>query len=162
MSRLPLALTAALGLLATSAAHADSKLYYGSRTGMQVTIVKTSGINGPQAVIETKHTRADATAYCRDYAHDLTAKCIDDTMHLDLRNEVRGDCTTGRFTNLYGEEFQFLGKAKARKANVSANYVIKYLKDGTIADGSSASSYAEHMEIFRKLCPAKAPSERDE
>jgi hypothetical protein len=56
-------------LLLTSAtpAIASGTIYYGSRAGMQVSVISVEGLNTSRAIIRTKHTREDATAFCRDY-----------------------------------------------------------------------------------------------
>jgi len=36
-----------------------------------------SGLNTEHAVIKTKHTRANAIKFCREYAEDLSNKCIE-------------------------------------------------------------------------------------
>ena len=55
-----------IGLLPT-AAQAASKLYFGSRAGMEVTVVSSDGLDTERAVIRTKYTREDATRFCVQY-----------------------------------------------------------------------------------------------
>jgi hypothetical protein len=55
-----LSLSATLILLSASYAVAAGKIYYGSRTGMTVTIRSMTGLDTAQAVIQTEHTRDDA------------------------------------------------------------------------------------------------------
>lgn len=64
--RIPLISACALAV-SISAAAAAGKIYYGSRAGMQVTVVSMNDLDTANAVIRTKHTREDATAFCRDY-----------------------------------------------------------------------------------------------
>jgi TonB family protein len=136
---------------------AGGKLYYGSRAGMTVTVVSKSGINSDRAVIKTEHTKEDATGYCRDYVGKVTAKCIQDAMAIRIRDEITGNCRTGRFTSFFGEDHQYLGAMKSKNDETFAKYAIKTLATGQIADGSSASGYPTNMGIFRALCPLKAP-----
>jgi len=136
---------------------AAGKIYYGSRAGMTVTVVSMSGINGERATIRTKHTKDDAMAFCREYVGKVTAKCVQEELNTALNDEIVANCATGRFTNFYGEEHQFLGENKSKSDDVAAKYKIKNIATGKIADASSASGYPTNMGIFKALCPLKAP-----
>lgn len=57
---------AATLLIFTTSALAET-LAYGSRVGMEVTVVSKSDIGSAHAAITVKHTKANAVAYCRDY-----------------------------------------------------------------------------------------------
>ena len=84
-------------------------------------------------------------------------------MKLRLNDQVTANCVTGRFTDFNGNDYQFLGKATGKENEGRiAKYIIKYLADGQLADGSSASGYDVNVDIFRALCPAKAPDAREE
>jgi hypothetical protein len=146
-----------LSVFGPTTAFASGKLYYGSRAGMTVTVVSMSGINGDRAAIKTKHTKEDAMGFCRDYIGKVTAKCVQDELATHLNDEITGNCGTGRFTNFFGEDHQYLGEAKPKSADIFAKYMIKNIATGEIADGSSASGYPTNMGIFRALCPVKAP-----
>ncbi|WP_249779325.1 energy transducer TonB [Bradyrhizobium sediminis] len=140
-------------------AETESKLHYGSRAGMTVTVVSKSGINGDRAVIKTKHTKEDAIGFCREYVGKVTEKCIQDEMAIRLRDEITGNCLTGRFTNFAGEDHQYLGAMKPKNDDTFAKYVIRNLANGQIADGSMGSGYPTNMGIFKALCPQKAPQD---
>ena len=157
-----LALALAVLLLSSVAASAAGKIYYGSRAGMTVTVVAKSGIDGANAVIRTRHTREDAIGFCREYVGKVTEKCIRDELATTLSDEIKGNCTTGRFTNFFGEDHQFLGEIKPRQEDVMAKYAIRNLATGETADGSSASGYPTNMGILRELCPSRAPPGSDE
>src|ERR1700730_11710825 len=132
---------------------ASGKLNYGSRAGMTVTVVSMSGINGDRATIKTKHTKEDAAGFCRASIGKVTAKCIHDELATKLNDEITGNCATGRFTNFFGEDHQYLGEANPKSADIFAKYMIKNIATGEIADGSSASGYPSNMGVFRALCP---------
>ena len=71
------------------ASSADAKtLYYGSRAGMEVTVVKTSGIGSSHARILTRHTRQNAIGYCRDYVGKVTEDCISRELKTALHLEI--------------------------------------------------------------------------
>jgi hypothetical protein len=53
----------------------------------------------------------------------------------------------------------YLGRSRPPKEGDAsfAKYAIKNVATGEFADGSSASGYPVNMELFRALCPSKAP-----
>ena len=53
-------------LVSISQVSAAGKIYYGSRAGMQVTVVSMEGLDSSNAIIKTRHTREDATAFCSE------------------------------------------------------------------------------------------------
>ena len=55
-------------MLATSAE--ARTIYYGNKVGMELTIVKKSGIGSEHASILARHDRRKAGVYCREYGHD--------------------------------------------------------------------------------------------
>jgi hypothetical protein len=77
-----------------------------------------SGINVDRATIKTKHIKEDAAGFCRDYIGKVTAKCIQDELATKLNDEITGNCATGRFTNFFGEDQQYLGEAKPKSADI--------------------------------------------
>lgn len=137
-----------------------STIGYGSRAGMEVTIVSSAGLDTSQAIIYTNHTRDNATAFCRDYIGKVTEECIQDELKVSLKDTITADCTTGEFTNFRGERYQFLGlNPDPGSADASAaKYAIKDLIYGGILAHSGASGYLTNMAIFKALCPANAPT----
>lgn len=138
-------------------AFASGTINYGSRAGMEVSVVSMSGLDGPNASIRTKHTRENATTFCREYAGKVTKKCVDEELATRLNDEIHADCRTGRFVDFSGTEYQFMGPNK--EPDVMAKYAIKDISTGEIADGSSASGYSVSMGIYKALCPSKAPQD---
>ena len=49
---------------------------YGSRAGMQVSILGMAGRDTAHAVIRFAHTRDNAIAYCRDSLGNVTEQCV--------------------------------------------------------------------------------------
>jgi hypothetical protein len=143
-----------IALLFLTEAHATGSIAYGSRAGMEVTIVGVSGIGTSHAAILVKHTRENAKAFCVEYEQNQTDECVDRALReTRLNDQLEGNCVTGWFTSLYGEQLRFVGEAKHR-AEFDPEYVI--VRDGQRLDGSSASGYAYDLEQFEALCPARA------
>lgn len=143
----------------TSPASAAGKIYYGSRAGMQVSVVSMSGLDTARAVIRTKHTREDATAFCREYVGKVTAACVKQTLEeTQLNDEITADCSRGTFVNFRGYRYRFEGRN--RDPESTAKYRIVSVASGEVADGSSASGYDVALDIFKALCPNRAPQDR--
>ena len=137
-----------------SVGNAAGTLSYGSRVGMEVTVVGLSGIGTSRAVIRVNHTRENAKAFCTEYANDQSDDCVDKTLRETLlNNEIEGNCETGWFTSLYRERLQFIGEAGKRE-EFGPKYII--LRNGEVLDGSSASGYSYDLEQFEALCPNRA------
>ena len=143
-------------VLVGTTANAAGKIGYGSRAGMQVTVVSMSGLSTSNAIIRTQHTREDAIEFCREYVRDVTEQCIKDELSTRLNDVVVANCSTGVFSNFFGDRLQFRGRTP-RKTLLEAKYILINLGTNEIADGSSASGYAINLEIFRALCPKTAP-----
>ena len=147
-------LVAAVLLAGISAASAQAAgtVAYGSRAGMEVTVVRMEGIGSADAVIHVKHTPANARAFCVEYSNDRTRKCVETTLReTRLSDALRGNCKTGRFTTLYGASLQFKG-IKKKRDELDPKYVI--IGDEGPLDGSSASGYPTALAQFQALCPA--------
>lgn len=132
------------------ATEVGSKIFYGSRLGMQVTVTSLRGIGTSRAVIEVEHTREDATAFCREYVQKVTPKCIEDELAVDIGGEFSANCQSGEFETLTGDELIFKGVSKTEDM---ADYVIAVKDTGEVLDGSSASGYPVVLEQFLALCP---------
>ncbi len=144
---------AALLLALSAAANAAGTISYGSRVGMEVTVVSVSGIGTAHAVIRVKHTRENAKTFCVEYSQDQSEDCVNRELRIPLNDELVGNCETGWFTSLYGERLRFVGEAK-KHSEFGPKYII--LKDRQPLDGSSASGYGYNLEQFEALCPARA------
>jgi hypothetical protein len=136
-------------ILATSSADAKT-LDYGGRAGMEVTVVKTSGIGSSHARILTKHTRQNAIGYCRDYVGKVTEGCISKELQTSLHLEITANCKTGKFTTFYGANMLFQGRNRDAGAT---EYLITDTDDNVVLDGSGASGYDYTLEQFKALCP---------
>ena len=127
-----------------------SKINYGSRLGMQVTVTSVRGIGTSRAVIEVEHTREDATTFCREYVQKVTPKCIEDELATEIGGEFSGNCQSGEFETLTGDQLIFKGVSKTEDM---ADYEIAVKDTGELLDGSSASGYPVVLEQFLALCP---------
>ncbi|RUU02988.1 hypothetical protein EOD23_18880 [Mesorhizobium sp. USDA-HM6] len=133
------------------ASPADAKtLYYGGRAGMEVTIVKKSGIGTSHAKVLTKHTRQNAIGFCRDYVGKVTEDCIAKEMKAPLHLEITADCKSGKFTTFHGANMLFQGRGPAGSAT---DYLITDTDENVVLDGSGASGYDYTLEQFKALCP---------
>src|ERR1700760_3277594 len=80
-NRMRITALAVLGaIVLPTSALGSGKVYYGSRAGMQVSVVSMSGLDTDHAIIRTQHTREDATAFCREYIGKVTEGCIRDEL----------------------------------------------------------------------------------
>lgn len=139
-----------------SEADAAGKIPYGSRSGMQVTVVSMSGLDTSNAKIRTEHTNADAIEFCREYIGKVTDDCIKQELATRLNDEVFANCPRGEFTNFWGDKVRFEGRNRT-KGETEPKYVLRDLQSREVADGSSASNYWVNMEIFKALCPKTVP-----
>jgi len=137
-------------LILATAAQA-STIYYGNKVGMELTIVKKSGIGSTHASILAKHDRRKAGVYCREYGHDFSKECIDAEMKSPLHFEITANCKTGKFTTFYGANMLFQGRNKG--TDVTTEYLITSIDDNVVLDGSGASSYDVTLDQFKALCP---------
>ena len=153
---------AGASLLFYATAMADTKLGYGSRAGMEVTVVSEEDLDTERAVVRTKHTREDATRFCVEYVGKVTPQCINDELSVKLNDRVTGNCKTGEFFDFYGHKYRFEGIKRGPREDLPlAKYALRDLATNEVADGSSASGYPVNMGIFRALCPKTAPPETD-
>jgi hypothetical protein len=155
--RLAILLMLMLMLTLTGAAAASGTIGYGSRAGMEVTVISVEGLNTSRAVIRTKHTRDNAIAFCRDYVDKVTEQCIRQELSIPLNDFITANCVAGEFSDFQGNRYRFLGSNRNPGQSASAKYAIMDIATGKIADGSMASGYPTNMAIFRALCPARAP-----
>ncbi len=156
MNRHKIVCLTACFLAFASYARAAGTIYYGSRVGMVVTVIRMSGLDTAQAKIWTQHTRENAIAFCRDYVQKVDEECIQEELSVPLNDVIEGNCKTGEFEDFRGTRYRFLGENR-KKGDGEADYLLKDLDTGEIADGSSASGYSTNMAIFKALCPRTAP-----
>ena len=143
-----------VGIFLFGEAHAAGSIAYGSRVGMEVTVVGVSGIGTSHAVIRVKHTRENAKTFCTEYEQDQSEECVDRVLReTRLNDQLEGNCESGWFISLYGERLRFIGEAKHR-GEVDPKYII--LRDRRPLDGTSASGYGYDLSQFEALCPARA------
>ena len=128
---------------------------YGSRAGMEVSIVSVEGLDTEHVVIRTEHTRENAISFCRDYIQNVTEKCISQELAVPLKAEITANCKTGDFSDFRGESFRFLSANHDPSTNYMAELAIMHVVTGEIADGTSASGYPVNRDIFHALCPTR-------
>jgi len=131
------AISALLALvLAGSPAAASGTIGYGSRAGMEVTVTNIEGLDTSRAIIRTKHTRENAISFCRDYVQSVTEKCIQQEFSVPLNDLITANCSTGEFTDFYGNHYRFLGPNRKATNSSMAKYAIMNLMTNKIADGT--------------------------
>jgi hypothetical protein len=145
-------------LLATTSMAAAETIYYGSRAGMVVTVVKKSNIGSTHAKITVKHTRDNAIQFCREYVQKVTEKCIKDNLAegRGLMPEISANCRTGKFTTFYGQGYVFRGpNPDYDPTGISTEYLLFQVGEQEPLDGSMASGYPVELEQFKALCPKR-------
>jgi hypothetical protein len=135
-------------------------VYYGMRAGMYDAIEARSGIDTDHARIVTKKSRDAAIILCRGYNHDFTAECIAQTLSLAPTPLLTANCPAGTFTNPLAlgdcdhcqppQDLKFLGKSP--HSDQGPDLLIQ-TRDGSLLDGSWASTYSFASDTFRLLCP---------
>ncbi|WP_319798563.1 lysozyme inhibitor LprI family protein [Nitrobacter sp.] len=147
---------AMLLLGASTSANAET-LYYGSRAGMEVTVVSKSDLGSVHAKIVTKHTRENAATFCRDYVGKVTAECIDEQLKVALEPTIQANCETGKFTVLTGEGYRFAGANPHfdPTSSSSPEYLILPLNEKEPLEDYSATGYRAALEQFKALCPTE-------
>lgn len=148
--RKSIALSAGLLIVLNGTAFSET-IGYGSRAGMEVTVLSKTGIGTEAAIIQTKHTKENAISFCREYVEKITDRCIEEELSVRLKPNISANCQTGAFTDFFGAKFKFIGK------NSGGDPEFAILdKSGQKLDGSSASGYPTNLEIYKALCPIRA------
>jgi len=125
-------------------AQEDHLIYYGSRTGMHVTIISKSGISSSNAVIMIEHTPNDAKAYCVGYEQDFSAACVHRTMaDVKIRDRVKGNCEDNTWTDVYGQAYLLEGNVSSSDCASSDN--LEHQR--CFPFGGSGSSLIEFMRF---------------
>ncbi len=153
----PLLAALVLAAAVPAGAQPDNRLHYGSRPVNVLTIVSRNGIGTADATIMIRHTPEDAKYFCVSYAQDRSPECVARLLEsVKVRDRVTGDCVAKTWTDMYGKQYAFLGRATDAD-QVFVPYKIKRLEDGELLASAQASGYYVEIEIFQKLCPGLAP-----
>lgn len=134
-----------------------TRIFYGSRAGMTVTVTAASGIDTTGAVIEATMTKDDATSFCAEYIGEVTDECIARQLDNNLAPSISGNCETGVFQSFHGRWYQFMGVMNAAYGESMGKYAVIDLATREVANGSSASGYDTHLGLFEALCPTISP-----
>jgi hypothetical protein len=148
-----------LGLIQVSTAFASGTIGYGSRQGMEVSVISMEGVDTSHAIIHTRHTRENAIAFCDAFADVRPDKdaCIREELATPLNDVISANCTTGEFTDFYGNHYRFLGLNRREGDPARPKYAVLNLSNREIADGTTSSGYPTNILIFGALCPSQAP-----
>jgi hypothetical protein len=127
-------------------------LSYGSRIGQYVTITAKHGIDTSKAVIEIRHTRENAKAFCVEYSLDYSEACVDDIYKsLSFPPTVHADCNTMEFYTPRGARYVFAGRSVGKKPE----YPFRIISWDTDKEPELFNEYFIAEETFSVLCPAK-------
>src|SRR5258708_15197875 len=150
-------------LIAAPPQSVHSRMDYGSRAGMQVSILDMKGRDTAHAVIRFAHTRDNAISYCRDSLSNVTEPCVQSALDDEkgFKDSLTGNCDTGEFSDFFGGHYRFEGRNPKSGYFGPNKYLIVNLADGEIADGSEMSRYLSNLSIYSALCPAHAPVDID-
>jgi uncharacterized protein len=134
---------------------------YGSRAGMDLTVVAVSGIGSDKASIDVAQTLKNASAYCVEYMNEAvpTKGCIDKRMkdagnHFDA---LKANCVTGMFIS-YGSHRRFIGRNRdfsPEQFDVGPKFLIANIDSKEILSDTSASGYARDLDVYKALCPGQ-------
>jgi hypothetical protein len=137
---------------ASAATSAAEFIGFGSRVGMDATVISKQGIGTAHAVIRAHLTEENGKRYCEGYVEDSSPRCIEEYLKgTKITDSITADCETGVFTTFYGDNLQFVGRNKLPDS--LAEYIVQDLKAGSPLDGSMASGLPYDMEQFDALCP---------
>lgn len=134
----------------------SDKIPYGTRAGMQMSIVSRHGINSTKALIKVEQRREDAEAFCRDYIGEVTEACIQEGLASDNNHELSANCRTGQLSTITGEKLIFLGRNPSHDTEPYANeYTMISADTNEPLDSSMASGYSVAIVQFQELCPQR-------
>jgi hypothetical protein len=135
-------------------------IYYGSRVGMYNRISSRAGIDTSAAKIVTKPSIEAAIQFCREYNGDYSKKCINDQLRENESGTIVGNCQTGNFSDLSGQEYRFMGEMPKGQEEIQADYKIERVSTDEVLFGDVASGYEVALSAYKALCPATAPKKR--
>ncbi|MBO9422384.1 hypothetical protein J7481_22935 [Labrenzia sp. R4_2] len=130
--------------------NARFEIPYGSRVGMNMTIIDFGGIGTPEAWIELRHLWRNAKEVCEAYANDFSEDCIRRNISNPYRGEVSANCDTGVLRDLNGIRYQFVG----RSDDSFRDYDVVEVASKKTLDGSMASGLPLIIEYYKALCPS--------
>ena len=131
-------------------------LPYGTRVGMDVTIMNSAGIDSNLAEIRIEHSMENAKAFCREYVGDDSQACVETTMvDVEIEDRVVASCSSGEFTTPTGGRFKFEGRNAAAERMEGGEFKIRDTRSGELLSFNSASGYEVALAAFSALCPSR-------
>ncbi|MGE0502068.1 MAG: hypothetical protein AB7I79_15220 [Rhizobiaceae bacterium] len=129
---------------------AEDRLPYGSRAGMEVTVIRRQGIDSTNATIWVEHTRENALAFCTDYRLDPSDACVDEVMaSIKVATSLTANCAAGTFTTLRGERYRYRGTQQKE------DLPFRFVDEQTGEEPALSNDYIILEAAFRALCPAR-------
>ena len=120
---------------------------YGAKDGQVVRILGTWTSNNQIALVGYRHLVSDALAYCKQYEPAAGDECVNREMKSVPSGVLAGNCLTGEFESLSGDELYFEGRAKPGS---KTEYLIDRQYRGFLNDADG--SYSLALAQFRALC----------
>ncbi|MGC0055773.1 hypothetical protein ACNSPG_22495 (plasmid) [Brucella pituitosa] len=147
-----LVLLAAGTLLSITTMARSETIYYGSRAGMETTVIKKVGLGTANAKIFTKHTKKNAKAFCVEYEQDNSMACVNQTMNdVQIKEVITANCLDKTWTDFGISSYKII--AKNNSSEFMADYIVLNLQSSEILDGSMASGYPTAINLFMTMCP---------
>lgn len=152
---------AATIVIATSVS-AQHQLPYGSRVGMNITVVRSGGVGSETAFAEIVHTRENAREFCTNYLNDNSQKCVEENLSIGVKSRISANCVNGTFYDAFGVRFQFRGPNLNKSDQNDTEYIIFSYSDNAALCSAAACGYDERLITFAFLCPNRVSVPRIE
>lgn len=140
----------------------ETLLPYGSRVGMEMTVIERHALGSKSARITLEHTRENALSFCEQYSNTSSEECIQSTIE-DTGAQVRllANCETGEFfwRGAYAVNHRYKGRKTAAQSPADGPvglYLIERQDTGdrwTMLGNCTACGYVEALVAFAELCP---------
>jgi hypothetical protein len=129
-----------------------NEIPYGSKIGMNVTVLKVSGIGSNASYAEIRHTLENAKAYCTEYIGDNSQKCVDENLNIGNKDRITANCVTGEFSDVFGTPLYFRGANTKKSDDFDTDYIIFDVVNNEQLC-SAVCGYVERLAAFSLLCP---------
>lgn len=125
---------------------------------LDASVVGMAGRDTANSVIRVRHTREDAMHSCQEYGtvQKATEECIRDELAKRVKDVVTANCTSGEFTDFYGNRYRV--SLNTHQVYPASKVNILNLATGAIVDPfTSSNKIRRPLPVYRALCPAHAP-----
>ncbi|WP_425416497.1 hypothetical protein [Oricola indica] len=126
---------------------------YGTRVGMDVTVISRQNLGSDSARIVIEHTRQNAINFCRDYVGKVTEECIQEEMALPIADHIEANCKNGEFQDAFGQKLRFDGLNSNQSDVGDPRHLLWSFENDEYLGNYSASGYFERLIAYDELCP---------